>query len=82
MYSTPRTARSAGVRVVRMLWAWRLAVGTRWKRALPKEVRTAVAASQRWYRALVVRSVCLADNIKHSWHSHSAIMQRLVIVLH
>jgi hypothetical protein len=49
--SPPRNARSTGAREARRHRAWRLAVGTRSKRALREEVRTAVAASQRWYPA-------------------------------
>jgi len=47
-------------------------------------VRTAVAASRRWYPALVLRPVFLANKIKHnlvlSWRSHSAIVRGLCIV--
>ena len=43
--------RVGGAREARRHGAWRLAVGTRSKRALREEVRTA-AASQRWYPAL------------------------------
>ena len=48
------------------------------------EVRTAVAVSRRWYPAVVLRPVFLANKIKHnlllSWHSHSAIVRGLCIV--
>jgi hypothetical protein len=49
IHSPSRYARSAGAREAHMLRAWRLAAGTRSTRALREEVRTAVAASQRWY---------------------------------
>jgi hypothetical protein len=80
----PRNARSAGAREARRHRAWRLAMGTSSKRALRGEVRTAVAASRRWYPSLVLRPVFLANKIKHnlvlSWHSHSAIVRGLCIL--
>jgi len=64
--SPPRNARSAGAREARRHRAWRLTVGARSKRALRDEVRTAVAASRRWYPALVLRPVFLANKLKHT----------------
>jgi hypothetical protein len=46
--SPPKNARSAGAREARRHRVWRLAVGTRSKRALREEVRAAVAALLSW----------------------------------
>jgi len=78
--SPPRNARSAGAREARRHRAWRLAAGTRSKRALREEVRTAVAASRRWYPALVFRPVFLANKIKHTWCSVVAAIAPLCAV--
>ncbi len=77
--SPPRNARSAGAREARRHRAWGLAVGTRSKRALREEVRTAVAASQRWYPALVCDLFFwrIKSNLLLSWRSHSTIVRHL-----